>query len=106
MASMRVKGNDDIGRAIRSSNSTSATGMASMTGNQPEDNLDQAYNRGTRESWIYRQERIPKGIAFQEVHFQFLTKQGYGSAILQKDAQPMQTLGFAVEIAQREKKLN
>jgi GWxTD domain-containing protein len=106
MASMRAKGNDDIGRAVRSSNSTSTAGMASMTGNQPEDNLDQAYNRGTRESWIYRQERIPKGIAFQEVHFQFLTKQGYGSAILQKDAQPMQTLGFAVEIAQREKKLN
>jgi GWxTD domain-containing protein len=106
MASIRVNGNDDINRAAHSSNSTSTSGMAAMSGQQPEDNLDQAYTRGTRESWIYRQDRIPKGIAFQEVHFQFQSKKGYGSAVLQKEPQPMQTLGMAVDIARREKRLN
>jgi len=106
MASMRVNGNDDINKAMHSSNSTSTSGMASISGQQPEDNLDQAYTRGTREAWIYRQDRIPKGIAFQEVHFQFQSKKGYGTGVLQKDPQPMQTLGFAVDIARRDKKLN
>ena len=51
-------------------------------------NLEQDYNRGTRESWVYRKERLPKGIAFQEVKVSFLTKQGYGTGVLQKDPQP------------------
>jgi GWxTD domain-containing protein len=106
MASLRKNGNSDISNGIRSSNSTSTAGFAAMTGQQPEDNLDQAYNRGTRESWVYRQDRIPKGIAFQEVHFQFQTKQGYGTGVLQKDAEPMQTLGLAVDVARRDKQLN
>ncbi|HSY52107.1 MAG TPA: GWxTD domain-containing protein [Thermoanaerobaculia bacterium] len=106
MASMRANGNDDINRASHSSNSTSPTGIAALTGVQPEDNLDQAYTRGTAESWVYRQDRIPKGVAFQEVHFQFQSKKGYGTGVLQKDPQPMQMLGMAVDIARRDKKLN
>ena len=36
----------------------------------------------------------------------FLTKTGYGTGILQKDPQPVQTLGFAADAARRDKKLN
>ena len=70
------------------------------------DNLEQDYNRGNRESWIYKRDRLPKGIAFQEVRVDFVTKQGYGAGVLQKDPQPMQTLGLAAEAARRDKKLN
>ncbi len=105
-AALRARGNGDMGRAAKSSNSSSATGMAAISGQQPEDNLEQPYNRGTRESWIYRGERLPKGIAFHEVPFNFVTKKGYGTGVLQKDSEPMQTLGMAVEIARRDKKLN
>ncbi len=105
-AALRARGNDDMGRAAHSSNSTSTAGIATLSGQQTEDNLDQPYNRGTRESWIYRQERLPKGIAFHEVPFNFTTKQGYGTGVLQKDSEPMQTLSMAVEIARRDKKLN
>jgi GWxTD domain-containing protein len=106
MASLRVNGNEDVKGAAHSSNSTNPTGISAMTGQQPEDNLDQPYTRGRAESWIYRQDRIPKGIAFQEVHFQFLSKKGYGTGVLQKDPQPMQMLSMAVDIARRDKKLN
>ena len=34
------------------------------------------------------------------------TLEGYGAAVMQKDPQPMQTLGQAVEAARRDKKLN
>jgi hypothetical protein len=106
IASLRANGNDDMGRAARSSNSTNPAGFSTLSGQQPDENLDQTLNRGTKESWVYRQGRIPKGIAFQEVSFQFLTKQGYGTAVLQKDSEPMQTLGLSAEIARRDKKLN
>jgi hypothetical protein len=106
IASLRANGNDDMGRASRSSNSTNPAGFSTLSGQQPDGNLDQTLNRGTKESWIYRQGRIPKGIAFQEVRFQFLSKEGYGSGVLQKDSDAMQTLGLAAEIARRDKKLN
>ncbi len=105
LASIRANGNDDINKAVHSSNSTSNAAFASMSGQRPEDNLDQAYTRGTRESWVYRQDRIPKGIRYQEVRFNFLTKSGYGSGVLQKDSEPMTTLGQAAEIARAEKRL-
>ena len=88
------------------SNSTNPAGLSTLSGQRPDDNLDQTLNRGTKESWIYRQGRIPQGVGYQEVRFQFLTKEGYGSAVLQKDSEPMQTLGIAADIARRDRKLN
>jgi GWxTD domain-containing protein len=89
IGSLRANGNDDMGRAARSSNSANPAGLSTLSGQQPDGNLDQALNRGTKESWIYRQGRIPNGIAFQEVRFQFLSKEGYGSGVLQKDPDAM-----------------
>jgi hypothetical protein len=40
------------------------------------------------------------------VKVSFLTKEGYGTGVLQKDPQPMQTLGFAADAARRDKRLN
>jgi GWxTD domain-containing protein len=106
IGSLRANGNDDMGRAARSSNSTNPAGLSTLSGQQPDANLDQTLNRGTKESWIYRQGRLPSGIAFQEVRFQFMSKEGYGSGVLQKDPDAMQTLGLAADIARRDKKLN
>jgi GWxTD domain-containing protein len=106
MSSLRAGGNYDPNQAVHSINTSTASIMASVGSAKREDNLDQAYNRGTRESWIYRRDRMPKSIAFQEVRFDFLTKPGYGSGILQKDSQQMQTLGQAADIAREAKQLN
>ena len=60
----------------------------------------------TRESWTYRQDRLPKEVVYQEVRFDFLTKQGYGSGVMQKDPQPMQLLGQAADLARASRRLN
>lgn len=68
--------------------------------------LEQKGSRGQIESWYYRSTRIPPGTPFHEVRFDFTTKEGYGTSVLQKDAAPMQTLGIATESARRDKRLN
>lgn len=106
MATLRARGNDDMGRSARTSGSTSTAGIAAISDHAPDDHLDQDYNRGTSESWVYRKDRLPKGDPFQEVRFSFLTKEGYGSGVLQKETEPMKTLSLAVDIALHEKRLN
>jgi GWxTD domain-containing protein len=105
MASIRAHGNSDIG-TFNGKSKFNPGGTVPPPTRATSDNLEQDYNRGNRESWVYRRDRLPKDVAFQEVRVAFVTKQGYGSGVLQKDPQPMQTLGLAVEAARRDKKLN
>ncbi|HEV7429083.1 MAG TPA: GWxTD domain-containing protein [Thermoanaerobaculia bacterium] len=77
-------------------------GMSSTGGHD----LEQQGLHGQRESWYYRTGRIPAGVPYREVRFDFMTKQGYGTSVMQKDAEPMQTLGIAADAARRDKKLN
>jgi GWxTD domain-containing protein len=105
MAAIRAGGNSDLGSYTGKSKFVPG-GTVPPPPRSDTDNLEQDYNRGVRESWIYRKERLPKGIAFQEVRVMFLTKSGYGTGILQKDPQPVQTLGFAAEAARRDRTLN
>jgi GWxTD domain-containing protein len=99
MTSLRSGGNAALGGSMRGA---LRSGASSGGGHS----LEQAGTRGVRESWVYRRERIPKGIAFQEVRFDFVTKQGYGAGVLQKDPQPMQTLGTAANLVRESKQLN
>jgi GWxTD domain-containing protein len=73
-------------------------------GGRPD--LERQGTHGQRESWYYRPGRIPAGVPFHEVRFDFLTKDGYGTSVMQKDPEPMQTLGVAAELTKRDKKLN
>jgi GWxTD domain-containing protein len=68
--------------------------------------LERQGSHGGRESWYYRAGRIPAGVPFKEVRFDFITKEGYGTSVMQKDAEPMQTLGIGADAARRDKKLN
>jgi GWxTD domain-containing protein len=47
---------------------------------------------GEAESWYYRGDRIPKGIPYNEIVFQFFTRQGYGTGVLQKESRQLTTL--------------
>jgi GWxTD domain-containing protein len=106
MAMLRSGGNADIDSSYqgKSRSSRGAPGGDSIK-RSDSDNLEQDYNRGQRESWVYRQNRIPKGIAYQEVRFDFLSKAGYGAGVLQKDPMPIQTLGQAATLARSNKQL-
>jgi GWxTD domain-containing protein len=45
-----------------------------------------------REVWHYRRELLPKGIPYHQVDFEFVTKDGYGVNVLQRETQVLDTL--------------
>jgi NADH:ubiquinone oxidoreductase subunit F (NADH-binding) len=48
--------------------------------------------RNWREVWHYRRELLPKGIPYHQVDFEFVTKDGYGTNVLQRETQVLDTL--------------
>jgi len=48
--------------------------------------------QGTREIWYYRRDRLPKIVKFTEVDFEFITRKGIGTAVLQRDHDILVTL--------------
>jgi hypothetical protein len=48
-----------------------------------------------REVWHYRRELLPAGISFQQVDMEFITRQGYGHNVLQREARVLTTLETA-----------
>ena len=52
-------------------------------------------NTNTVETWHYRRELLPSGVPFQEVDFKFLTKQGYGVGVLQRESNTVTALEAA-----------
>jgi GWxTD domain-containing protein len=51
--------------------------------------------QGSREVWHYRRDRLPASVASNEVLFEFLTKDGYGTGVLQREAVALTTLEIA-----------
>jgi GWxTD domain-containing protein len=102
MGALRSSGNSDIAKGVRGSNSTNLGAFATAPGDENDPN----HWRTKRESWTYRRDRLPPQVPMNEVRFDFLTQEGYGTGVLQKDPAPMQTLGYAVDVAKKEKKLN
>ena len=52
-------------------------------------------NANTVETWHYRKELLPPGVPYQELDFKFLTKQGYGESVLQRDSNIVTALATA-----------
>ncbi len=48
--------------------------------------------QGTRETWHYRRDRLPKEVRFTEVEFEFQTKEGAGVDVLQRGHDVLATL--------------
>jgi GWxTD domain-containing protein len=59
--------------------------------------LDSSNN--TMEIWHYRKELLPKGIPYQQVDFEFITRQDYGVNVLQRSTEPVNTLEAAKAVA-------
>jgi hypothetical protein len=53
---------------------------------------------GDVEIWYYRRDRVPKGLPFQELHYRFISKKGYGEAVFQKDARELISLQRAARL--------
>ena len=53
--------------------------------------------QGTREIWYYRRDRLPRAVRFPEVDFEFVTRKGIGTAVLQRDPDILVTLDLAAK---------
>jgi GWxTD domain-containing protein len=53
---------------------------------------------GDVQIWYYRQDRVPKGLPFQELQYRFVSKKGYGDAVFQKDARELIALQKAARL--------
>ena len=59
--------------------------------------------KGSREVWYYRADRLPTELPFRELRFDFLTRDGYGIAVLQKDAVNLSALSKMADLFARPK---
>ena len=90
---MSMYSDRDVSNALRgSSGAASAIIFDSMTG--PNNRLPDS-DGNYREVWHYRRELLPAGISYFQVDFDFITRQGYGRNVLQRDARVLSTLETA-----------
>jgi hypothetical protein len=61
----------------------------------PRERLTTERIQGTREVWHYRRDRLPSAVRFAEVNFEFLTKTGYGVAVLQRNSDALTAMELA-----------
>jgi GWxTD domain-containing protein len=115
MSQLRADGNSDDLKSITNVNTNPAPGRSIhnpiyseiwKADRRKEDNLETKNGRGTREAWYYRSERLPKAVPYKEIRFDFITKEGYGTAVFQKESEPVQAIGIAADAARRDRRLN
>ena len=97
----QLRGDEDVMGVLRSQGNSQMLGTTAGGAT-----LDTDTRHAKRESWYYRRNRIPASVPYKELRFEFITKEGYGTGVMQKESEPMTALGQAVEIAKREKRLN
>lgn len=77
---------------------TQRQGMNLGAGHQSRGNdrpLGTELTQGRQETWYYRGGQKPANVPFSEVKFSFVTKQGYGVGVLEKDSQALIVIGRA-----------
>jgi GWxTD domain-containing protein len=101
-AGLSTVGSQDEANAQRAAMAASPSGK--ITGAQQAMIADRFSGPGTRaldagsnwrEVWHYRKELLPKNVRYQQVDAEFITKQGYGQNVLQRDATIIDTLDTA-----------
>jgi GWxTD domain-containing protein len=105
-AGMSTSGTHDAQTAIAAANAAASSGKTSSgkqaaiadraTGSRITDSA-----ANWREVWHYRRERLPAGVPYQQVDFDFITRRGYGENVLQRDSNGLNTL----EAARKARKL-
>ena len=58
----------------------------------PREPLTSQTIQGNRDIWYYRRDRLPKVVKYTEVQFEFITRKGYGTAVLERNHDVLTTL--------------
>lgn len=56
---------------------------------------------GEMEVWYYRGDRVPRGVSFRELRFQFVTQRAYGTGVMQKEPRELLALRQAVALLRK-----
>lgn len=56
---------------------------------------------GEMETWIYRGDRVPRGLTFRDLRFEFVTQRAYGTGVMQKEPRELLALRQAVTLLRR-----
>ncbi len=89
-AGMSMYSDQDVANVLRGTpGARTAMVYDNMTG--PNNRLPDS-DGNYRELWHYRRELLPTGISYLQVDFDFITRQGYGKNVLQRDARALATL--------------
>ncbi len=56
---------------------------------------------GEMEVWYYRGDRVPRGITFRELRFEFVTQRAYGQGVMQKEPRELLALRQAMALLRR-----
>jgi GWxTD domain-containing protein len=102
-AGMSLVGSHDAGSAVKElktshpnySSGKVASVAAPFSG---EEKKGLAPSQDTVEVWHYRRELLPAGAPYQQVDFQFLSKPGYGTNVLQREPDVANTLEAAQQL--------
>lgn len=70
---------------------------ATAAGDEQETPLTAQKFQGVREIWHYGRGDLPPWVPFKEIDFEFLTKPGYGTAVLQRDQPVLLALEAAAQ---------
>lgn len=76
-----------------------------MSGN-PRSSLRPNLGQGRREVWVYRDQRVPDHLSMRELEFEFITREGYGTGVLDKRGRSFFALGEATKRANETGELN
>lgn len=91
---LSTAGRHDAEIAVRSAGKISSGQQAQMVDRASGTSARDAANNW-REVWHYRQELLPRGVPYQQVDVEFLTKKGYGENVLQRDSATLATIEAA-----------
>jgi GWxTD domain-containing protein len=98
------QGMSSVGRHDADIAINSATSGGKQSTGKLNSMADQSNGPGTRmtdsasnwrEVWHYRRELLPGGVPYQQVDFEFITRKGYGTNVLQRDSAALTTLDAA-----------
>jgi GWxTD domain-containing protein len=85
----------DVTMAQNSAGGSSGSQAAAMDAVQtPTGRINEAADNWL-EVWHYRRDLLPKGIPYQQVDVEFVTKKGYGENVLQRDPHVLTTVEAA-----------
>jgi hypothetical protein len=85
----------DMNAAVNSAGgSTGAKAAALDRVQSPSGKINEAANNWL-EVWHFRRDLLPKGVPYQQVDVEFVTKRGYGENVLQRDPQVLTTIETA-----------